>query len=45
MQEDLFKVSHLQIHHHKDLLEIENRKKKKRMRVKYLFNQIKEEVI
>ena len=45
MQEDLSKVSHHQFHHLKDLLETENKKKKKRMKVKYLFNQIKEEVI
>jgi hypothetical protein len=45
MLEDLSKVSHLPVLLPKDLLEIDNKRKKKRLKVKYLYNKIKEEVI
>jgi hypothetical protein len=45
MLEDLFKVSHHLVLLLNDLLETDNKRKKKRLKVKYLYNKIKEEVI
>jgi len=42
---DLFKVLHLPVLLLKDLLETDNKRKKKRLKVKYHYNKIKEEVI